>query len=81
MGNCPSISLVVRTIAPAWKTAWLVSSETVASSTLSEERMRPSSFSARAGMLASISPLRPGLLQPVESEDFRYLVMPIRLNV
>jgi len=28
-----------------------------------------------------ISPLRPGLLQPVESEDFRYLVMPIRLNV
>jgi DNA polymerase III subunit beta len=28
-----------------------------------------------------ISPLRPGLLQPVEGEDFRYLVMPIRLNV
>jgi len=28
-----------------------------------------------------ISPLRPGLLQPVDSEDFRYLVMPIRLNV
>jgi DNA polymerase-3 subunit beta len=27
-----------------------------------------------------ISPLRPGLLQPVEGEDFRYLVMPIRLN-
>lgn len=27
------------------------------------------------------SPLRPGLLQPVGSEDFRYLVMPIRLNV
>ena len=29
MGNWPSISRVVRTIAPAWKTAWLVSSETV----------------------------------------------------
>jgi DNA polymerase III subunit beta len=28
-----------------------------------------------------ISPLRPGLLQPVENDDFRYLVMPIRLNV
>lgn len=28
-----------------------------------------------------ISPLRPGLLEPVEGEDFRYLVMPIRLNV
>jgi DNA polymerase-3 subunit beta len=27
------------------------------------------------------SPLRPGLLQPVGSEDFSYLVMPIRLNV
>lgn len=26
------------------------------------------------------SPLRPGLLEPLESEDFRYLVMPIRLN-
>ena len=32
-------------------------------------------------MLRLISPLRPGLLQPVGSEDFRYLVMPIRLNV
>ena len=32
-------------------------------------------------LLRLISPLRPGLLQPVESEDFRYLVMPIRLNV
>ena len=31
--------------------------------------------------LQLISPLRPGLLQPVGSEDFRYLVMPIRLNV
>jgi DNA polymerase-3 subunit beta len=28
-----------------------------------------------------ISPLRPGLLQPLDNEDFRYLVMPIRLNV
>jgi len=28
-----------------------------------------------------ISPLRPGLLEPVEGDDFRYLVMPIRLNV
>ncbi|MFL5899481.1 MAG: DNA polymerase III subunit beta [Solirubrobacterales bacterium] len=27
-----------------------------------------------------ISPLRPGLLEPVEGDDFRYLVMPIRLN-
>jgi DNA polymerase-3 subunit beta len=27
------------------------------------------------------SPLRPGLLQPAGDEDFRYLVMPIRLNV
>jgi DNA polymerase-3 subunit beta len=27
------------------------------------------------------SPLRPGLLRPVEGEDFSYLVMPIRLNV
>jgi DNA polymerase-3 subunit beta len=32
-------------------------------------------------MLRLISPLRPGLLQPVDTEDFRYLVMPIRLNV
>lgn len=32
-------------------------------------------------MLRLISPLRPGLLQPVGSDDFRYLVMPIRLNV
>ena len=31
-------------------------------------------------MLRLISPLRPGLLQPVEGDDFRYLVMPIRLN-
>jgi DNA polymerase-3 subunit beta len=27
------------------------------------------------------SPLRPGLLRPVDAEDFSYLVMPIRLNV
>jgi DNA polymerase-3 subunit beta len=27
------------------------------------------------------SPLRPGLLEPVDREDFSYLVMPIRLNV
>ena len=32
-------------------------------------------------VLRLISPLRPGLLQPGEGEDFRYLVMPIRLNV
>jgi DNA polymerase-3 subunit beta len=32
-------------------------------------------------LLRVISPLRPGLLQPGEGEDFRYLVMPIRLNV
>lgn len=31
-------------------------------------------------LLRLISPLRPGLLQSVEGEDFRYLVMPIRLN-
>jgi DNA polymerase-3 subunit beta len=31
-------------------------------------------------LLRLISPLRPGLLQPVESDGFRYLVMPIRLN-
>jgi DNA polymerase III subunit beta len=27
------------------------------------------------------SPLRPGLLEPLDGDDFRYLVMPIRLNV
>lgn len=32
-------------------------------------------------LLRLISPLRPGLLQPVNNEDLRYLVMPIRLNV
>lgn len=39
------------------------------------------SVAAEAIMLRLISPLRPGLLQSVEGEDFRYLVMPIRLNV
>jgi DNA polymerase-3 subunit beta len=32
-------------------------------------------------VLKLISPLRPGLLEPVDSDDFSYLVMPIRLNV
>jgi DNA polymerase III subunit beta len=32
-------------------------------------------------LLRLISPLRPGLLQPASGEEFRYLVMPIRLNV
>jgi DNA polymerase-3 subunit beta len=32
-------------------------------------------------LLRLISPLRPGLLQPAGGEDFRYLVMPIRLNI
>jgi DNA polymerase-3 subunit beta len=31
-------------------------------------------------MVRLISPLRPGLLEPVEGDEFRYLVMPIRLN-
>ncbi len=31
-------------------------------------------------LLRLISPLRPGLLQPVDGDDFRYLVMPIRLT-
>ena len=35
----------------------------------------------REVLLRLISPLRPGLMQPVDNEDFRYLVMPIRLNV
>ncbi|HEY2716563.1 MAG TPA: DNA polymerase III subunit beta [Solirubrobacterales bacterium] len=39
------------------------------------------SVSGEEVLLRLISPLRPGLLQPVEGEDFRYLVMPIRLNV
>jgi DNA polymerase-3 subunit beta len=32
-------------------------------------------------VLKLISPLRPGLIEPVASDDFSYLVMPIRLNV
>jgi DNA polymerase III subunit beta len=32
-------------------------------------------------VLKLISPLRPGLLEPLDSDDFSYLVMPIRLNV
>jgi DNA polymerase-3 subunit beta len=32
-------------------------------------------------MVKLISPLRPGLLEPAGSDDFSYLVMPIRLNV
>ncbi len=32
-------------------------------------------------VLKLISPLRPGLLEPVDADDFSYLVMPIRLNV
>jgi len=28
-----------------------------------------------------ISPLRPGLIEPADADDFSYLVMPIRLNV
>jgi DNA polymerase-3 subunit beta len=39
------------------------------------------SIAGDEAMLRLISPLRPGLLQPVDSDDFRYLVMPIRLNV
>ncbi len=31
-------------------------------------------------LLRLISPLRPGLLQRVDSDEYRYLVMPIRLN-
>jgi len=32
-------------------------------------------------VLKLISPLRPGLLEPANDDDFTYLVMPIRLNV
>ena len=31
-------------------------------------------------LLKLISPLRPGLLQAVDSDSFRYLIMPIRLE-
>ncbi|HEX7278422.1 MAG TPA: DNA polymerase III subunit beta [Solirubrobacterales bacterium] len=39
------------------------------------------SISGEEVLVRLISPLRPGLLEPVEGDDFRYLVMPIRLNV
>jgi DNA polymerase-3 subunit beta len=39
------------------------------------------SVSGEELLMRLISPLRPGLLEPVEGDDFRYLVMPIRLNV
>lgn len=39
------------------------------------------SMSGDEVLIRLISPLRPGLLEPVEGDDFRYLVMPIRLNV
>jgi DNA polymerase III subunit beta len=39
------------------------------------------SISSEELLMRLISPLRPGLLEPVEGDDFRYLVMPIRLNV
>ncbi|MGZ5307581.1 MAG: DNA polymerase III subunit beta [Solirubrobacterales bacterium] len=32
-------------------------------------------------VLKLISPLRPGLIEPADADDFSYLVMPIRLNV
>jgi DNA polymerase-3 subunit beta len=39
------------------------------------------SIDADEVLLKLISPLRPGLLEPAGSDDFSYLVMPIRLNV
>jgi DNA polymerase-3 subunit beta len=39
------------------------------------------SIDADEVVLKLISPLRPGLLEPADSDDFSYLVMPIRLNV
>ena len=39
------------------------------------------SIDAEEVVVKLISPLRPGLLQPVGDEDYSYLVMPIRLNV
>ena len=38
------------------------------------------SIAADEVVLRLTSPLRPGLLEPLGSDDFRYLVMPIRLN-
>jgi DNA polymerase III subunit beta len=39
------------------------------------------SIDADEVVLKLISPLRPGLIEPAGSDDFSYLVMPIRLNV
>jgi DNA polymerase-3 subunit beta len=39
------------------------------------------SIDADEVLVKLISPLRPGLLEPAEADDFSYLVMPIRLNV
>ena len=39
------------------------------------------SIDAEEVVVKLISPLRPGLLEPADSDDFSYLVMPIRLNV
>ena len=39
------------------------------------------SIDADEVVLKLISPLRPGLLEPSDADDFSYLVMPIRLNV
>jgi DNA polymerase III subunit beta len=39
------------------------------------------SIDADEVLMKLISPLRPGLLEPSDSDDFSYLVMPIRLNV
>lgn len=39
------------------------------------------SIDAEELVMRLTSPLRPGLLQPVDRDDYSYLVMPIRLNV
>jgi DNA polymerase-3 subunit beta len=39
------------------------------------------SIEAEEVVVKLISPLRPGLLEPADADDFSYLVMPIRLNV
>ena len=82
MGNWPSISLVLRTIAPALKTAWLGSRLTATSlDARSAATIRPSSRSARAGMFASSSPPIAALeLGPLDGEpvgvggDHRHLL-------
>ncbi len=38
------------------------------------------SLDAEQMVLKLISPLRPGLIEPADADDFSYLVMPIRLN-